>query len=201
MPTWELDADNRWTRFTEDNISAILSFIRMGNFPTTAAAAVGISAGTFKKWRDKGREEYEAGEPTDYAFFYAQLLIAESDCERRFVSPVLEAAESGDAKIAMAFLERRFPSRWGPKARQESEVESRTSNRVKIEATYTRDEMSQVLSALANAGKLLITTEAPLPEDMDELPEGGAGEYSEPLSGTEDDEYDYRDDREETYFR
>jgi hypothetical protein len=161
LPAWEQDERTRyWTRFTEDTRFIILAAVRQGNFPSTAASIAGINEATFKKWRDHGRTDYENDEETDYAQFYVDLLVAEGQLEQRFVSPVTEAAEK-DSKVAMNFLERRFPARWGPRARVAFDAESVAGNRVTIQAAYTTEEMSVILSALANAGKLELGIEEP----------------------------------------
>ena len=92
----------------------IVSGIRNGNFIEPACRAAGVSPTTYYRWRQQGEAE-EAG---PFREFLEAVREAEAAAELRAVA-VLQAAMVDDWRAATAYLERRYPQRWGRRATAE----------------------------------------------------------------------------------
>lgn len=116
--------------------AAIVDAIRDGSYVETAAEAGGISKATFYHWMERGEAD-EAGEFSD--FFYAVRAAsaqAEIDAVRQ-----LRAAAERSWQAAVAFLERRFPERWGRSERTDVEEIQPRIQVVWDYAAMTTDEL------------------------------------------------------------
>ena len=98
----------------------IIDLVRAGNFPDTAAAAVGIERTTVWKWMKEGaalRRLVEndgyipRGHEIDLVSFSNEIERASAESEARDVMLIGKAAEK-DWKAAAHRLERRHRSRW-----------------------------------------------------------------------------------------
>ena len=93
---------------TPARASDILAGIREGLFPAVAAQRAGISRDTLRRWRARGEREQRGS----YHDFVVALGRAEAEVEATVLRQVMQSAQSGDARIALAYLERRFQDRW-----------------------------------------------------------------------------------------
>jgi hypothetical protein len=87
----------------------ILEAIRAGCYAEQAAEAAGVSKSSLYAWKARGERESRGV----YHDFAVELRKAEAEAELSAVRIVRSAIENeADPKIALAFLERRFPKRW-----------------------------------------------------------------------------------------
>lgn len=96
-------------KLTPDLHARIVSYVRAGNFRSTAAAAAGISPVTLRDWLRRGAR----GEQP-FQQFREDVDQAEAQAEARDAALISKAAEH-DWKAAAWRLERRAHRRWGRK--------------------------------------------------------------------------------------
>lgn len=101
-PDAEPDKGGRPTKRTPETEEIILSGIRTGLHPVTAAKIAGISRATFDRWRK------------DEPGFEQAIEAAEAAFERQNLGYVTKWGSRSWKASAWA-LERRFPDRWGAK--------------------------------------------------------------------------------------
>ena len=92
--------------------------LQAGLYPAQAARDCGLHEDTVKAWRKQGREDREANPEaqTPYTIFLDVEERAVLDCEYIQINNIMAAA-SKDGRLALEFLARRFPDRWGRKDR------------------------------------------------------------------------------------
>jgi len=100
----------RKTKLTPEVQEKLLNVIRMGNYYEAACAYVGIDFSTFYRWMEKGKKS-KSGK---FCNFCKAIKKAEGDAEARIVAQWISKAPE-DWRAAQAFLERRYPERWGKK--------------------------------------------------------------------------------------
>jgi len=100
-------------KLTPDLHTRIVSYVRAGNFRSTAAAAAGISPVTLRDWLRRGAR----GEQP-FKQFREDVDQAEAQAEARDAALISKAAEH-DWKAAAWRLERRAHRRWGRKEKVE----------------------------------------------------------------------------------
>ena len=98
----------------------IVAAIRAGNYPKTAADYAGITERTFYRWLQRGQDE-DSG---IYHEFAQAVQRAESEAEVCAVA-ILQRHMADNWRAAVTFLERKFPERWGRRARIEVEIDPR----------------------------------------------------------------------------
>lgn len=98
-------------KLTDDVIEKLCIAIKMGNYLDTACAYAGIAKSTFEKWMKLGEEGRGK-----YAELYERVLEAEREAEWRIVEMWAKHL-ANDWRACRAFLERRFPERWGDRQR------------------------------------------------------------------------------------
>lgn len=90
----------------------IVLAISGGAYNAVAARAVGISETTFYRWMEQGELDAELEEETEFRELWEQVKKAEAEAEVYAVAKVIEAAQGGDWRAAMTYLERKYPKRW-----------------------------------------------------------------------------------------
>lgn len=98
----------RTTKLTPEVIDAVCLHILDGNYKEVAAPAAGLSVWTFRKWLTLGRKFPDG--------IYGQLVQAVQDAEAQAEitqAKRLYAAAVSEWQAAVAWLERKFPKRWG----------------------------------------------------------------------------------------
>lgn len=98
----------RPTELTPERHEQIIEAIRNGAYLESAARAAGVSPSTVYLWLERG---HRGEEP--YSEFLEAYLIADAEAENAVVAVITTKALEGDARAAVAFLERRHRSRWG----------------------------------------------------------------------------------------
>jgi hypothetical protein len=123
-----------------DSKELILEAIRAGCYAEQAAEAAGVSKSSFYAWQARGERESEG----IYHDFVVELRKAEAEAELSAVRIVRSAIEDElNPRIALAFLERRFPKRW--RRHQTSELVGRDGGPIQTEQSPPLD-----LSRLSN---------------------------------------------------
>ena len=89
---------------------ALVRAIQAGNYATVAVSYAGISRATFYRWMQQG----QADETGPFREFYNAIRQAETQAEVRAVA-ILQGHMQDSWQAVVAFLERRFPDRWGRK--------------------------------------------------------------------------------------
>lgn len=100
----------RPSKLTEEVKNRLLDALRMGNYYEAACAYAGVSYSTLRGWIVKG-EKAKSGK---YLKFLEAVRQAEAEAEARIVLQWQKAMPE-DWRAAQAFLERRYPERWGKK--------------------------------------------------------------------------------------
>ena len=110
----------RPTKLTPEVQDRIVSAIRAGNYSRVAAEYAGISERTFYGWLRRGQQ----AKTGVYRDFWCAVQRAEREAEVRAVAMIQKSMDS-NWRAALAFLERKYPSRWGRKDRLSVEIEPR----------------------------------------------------------------------------
>jgi len=97
----------RPSKLTAETAERIVQAVRAGNYAEAAVRAAGIAPSTFYRWLDRGAAE----EDGPHREFHDAVRRAEAEAEVHAVA-VVRRAMSEDWRAAMAYLERRYPSRW-----------------------------------------------------------------------------------------
>ena len=100
----------RPSKLTPEIEKKILDAIRIGNYYEAACAYAGINIRTFYRWMENG-EKAKSGK---YCQFCHAVKQAEGDAEARIVAQWTSKTPE-DWRAAQAFLEHRYPERWGKK--------------------------------------------------------------------------------------
>jgi len=105
----------------------IVQYILLGSYVETAATASGISKETFYEWLRRGAKAKRMKEIPEnemqYVRFSDAVDHAVGQSEQRDLYRIEKAAETGDWRAAAWKLERRAPTRWGPKAAMKLETD------------------------------------------------------------------------------
>ncbi|MEM1182106.1 MAG: hypothetical protein AAGM22_27405 [Acidobacteriota bacterium] len=110
----------RPSKLTPEVQDRIITAIRAGNYSRVAAEYAGISERTFYGWLRRGKKAKSGL----YREFWCAVQRAEREAEVRAVA-MIQKSMDGNWRAALAFLERKYPSRWGRKDRLSIEVEPR----------------------------------------------------------------------------
>ena len=94
----------RPTKLTPAVQDRIIAAIRAGHFRESAARLAGISPATLYRWLSAETEPYQA--------FQEAVVTAEAELEETVLEVVTDRIPD-DARLALAFLAKRFPARWG----------------------------------------------------------------------------------------
>lgn len=106
-------------QLTPSRVKKICELVAKGVPQQAAAGSVGIPRRTFQIWLAAGREE---GSVEPYTSLAEKL---ERALDEYHMSRAIEVSESGDARVALQVLERRFPNEWGQVQRSEVTVTAR----------------------------------------------------------------------------
>lgn len=100
----------RKSKLTPELQKKLINAIKQGNYYEAACAYVGIDRSTFFLWMKKG-EQAKSGK---YFELFNAVKQAEAEAEARIVAN-WQSKVPEDWRAAQAFLEKRFPDRWGKK--------------------------------------------------------------------------------------
>jgi len=104
------DKQESGNKITEERIENIVKAVKLGNYLQIAARYSGITAGTLDRWLDLGRSRKRG----PYRALYLKVRAAEAFAEVRALELISHGMIS-DPKIALEYLARRYPERWGKK--------------------------------------------------------------------------------------
>ncbi|MGI6625531.1 MAG: hypothetical protein ACOX57_08950 [Limnochordia bacterium] len=102
----------RPSKFTPKTRKKLLDAIRMGNYREPSCSYAGISVSTFYAWLDKGKRQKKG----QFVEFLEAVAQAEAEAEVRMIAQ-WQAHIPRDWRAARDFLARRYPERWGLRAR------------------------------------------------------------------------------------
>lgn len=143
----------RPTKLTPQLQRRIVELIRAGNYASVAAAASGIAERTYYDWLARGSREHHS----IYAEFLQTIKEASARAEVEAVSGVRTADRGWQAH--MTWLERRYPSRWGRRARLDDPPSS--GERVaRPDLRKLSDEELEQLEALLAKAEPAVATES-----------------------------------------
>lgn len=130
----------RPTKLDPERQERIVDAIRAGSYAEPACRAAGIAESTFYRWLQRG----EAEDRGIYADFVQAVRCAEAEAEVHAIE-LVRAQMPEDWRAAIAFLERRFPSRWRRQTSAEisgpggGPIETRTKSTVDLSALTDED--------------------------------------------------------------
>lgn len=101
------------TALTPDVHARIVAFVRAGSYDYIAAAAAGVSKGTFSKWLKRGAEQIRLNRRGIYRSLLEDIEKAAAEAEIRDIARIDKAAAAGIWQAAAWRLERKHPDRWG----------------------------------------------------------------------------------------
>lgn len=113
-------AGGRPTKLSATLVEVLCESLAAGHFIETACGHAGITRVTFYDWLRKGRAKNPAPEFVEFA---EAIEDAQAQGEYAFATVMVQAAMGGDVSSAKWMLERRWPHRYGPKARLRDELE------------------------------------------------------------------------------
>jgi hypothetical protein len=90
----------RRSKLTPGLEAALLAVIRMGGTNIAAIKHVRVDERQFYRWIERN------------ARFRQSVHLPEAEAELRYTRPITEAANSGDWRASLAWLERRRPQEW-----------------------------------------------------------------------------------------
>lgn len=107
----------RHTKLTPERQEAILDGIRAGLTIDRACQRAGISHATYYNWKTKGLTQSSG----IYVDFVDVLTRAEIEVEQRMLTQI-QLQSAHDWRAAVAFLEKRFPERYGKQIQQQVQL-------------------------------------------------------------------------------
>ena len=119
----------RPTKLTKDRADRYIATLMIGGTHKSAASAAGVDEATTQRWRNEN------------AGFAARVDDAIPARERAWCQTIHAAIRKGDARMALAMLERTNPNDYGRRTRIEGPVELGGS--VKLELGKHMDEMTR----------------------------------------------------------
>ena len=132
----------RQTILTPAIQDAMVNAIAAGSYAYVAADFVGISRSTHYAWLERG----ELGE-APFSEYLDAIRKAEAASEVRNVAIIQKAADEGDWRASITYLERKFPDRWGK--RERNSIELTGANGAPIELTIS-DPKAVLLAMLGH---------------------------------------------------
>jgi transposase len=80
-----------------------------------AARYAGIGRSTLYRWLERGEADSDGGIESEHGVLWARVVRAEAVAEVEAVAVLHRAMDEdgGNWRAAVAFLSRRYPSRWG----------------------------------------------------------------------------------------
>ncbi len=148
----------RPSKLTKETAERILSFVRLGSYVETAAAAAGISKQTFYDWlkqaaalRARIERAKANGEPAQELTAHERRLMAFPDAVEKAAAEgelgdiaTIKQASSNNWQAAAWRLERKSPDRWGRRDTVRQEVSGPGGDPVKAEVVTIPGGMERV---------------------------------------------------------
>jgi transposase len=139
--------DGRPTKYNDEVVSKILSFVRAGNYIETAAVAAGISKETLYEWLRRGAKKEQPFKNFSDA---CERAMAEADMID--LSDISKAARAGSWQAAAWRLERRNPKQIGRTTEEtERTVKVTVSDNDGKKTTFTMSDIYHGMKKAADA--------------------------------------------------
>lgn len=123
----------------------ILSVVRGGVPPLTAALACGVSRTTWYRWQQEARQGSKK-----FRDFWDDFEGARAEGHAILVGRIQQAA-ARDWRAALAILERTDPENWSPTVKVEQKVQEELDGALdKVKAVLSDEDFQRVLAALAH---------------------------------------------------
>lgn len=169
----------RPTALTDETSKRIMEYTLAGVHIEVACQAVGIAPSTWYLWKAKGKRDLDARNEGDfpkidashthefpkatdgtcwcghtrYSEFVTSLLVAEAKAEAR-ISAKVQGAFDQDPRLALYFMERRWPKRWARRDRLAISQDEAPEDTEPVEEKPLPDRLSETLAILGRAGRL-----------------------------------------------
>jgi hypothetical protein len=108
----------RRLKLTPELIEQAAKLIAGGNYASTVFQMLGVGESTWYRWLEKGRDSKGR---SIYREFWEAIQKAEAAAEARAVSGIMASGRRNWTAYAW-YLERKFPDRWGHKAKIQQEI-------------------------------------------------------------------------------
>lgn len=105
----------RHIKLTGELIKKMGKYTEIGIYISTICRCFGIGRTTYYRWIKRGRRDEEMERDSLFLEFWNTIKRAEAKAELDILATVMAEAYRGNWKVAMWFLERRFPERWARK--------------------------------------------------------------------------------------
>ncbi|HSE45076.1 MAG TPA: hypothetical protein VLA89_07075 [Gemmatimonadales bacterium] len=169
----------RPTALTEELSKKITDYTLAGVHVEVACQAVGIAPSTWYLWKSKGKRDLDrrdegdypkidashthefpkaTDEPcwcghTRYSEFVTSLLVAEAKAEAR-ISAKVQGAFDQDPRLALYFMERRWPKRWARRDRLAISADEEATEAAPTVEVPLDERLAKTLAILGKAGRL-----------------------------------------------
>jgi hypothetical protein len=172
----------RPSALTDEKARKIVEASAKGVHIEIAAAAAGVHQSTYSLWKAKGKRDLAARDEredlpeidhanhvhefanandgecwcghTRYSAFVERLLQAEAEAERSIVLKIRGAVDK-DPKVALYFMERRWPSRWARRDRLSVSTEpDHDTTTTQVEPEPLQARLAKTMAILGRAGRL-----------------------------------------------
>jgi len=137
----------RRLKLTPELIEQAAKLIAGGNYASTVFQMLGVGESTWYRWLEKGRDSKGR---SIYREFWESIQKAEAAAEARAVSGVMAAGRRNWTAYAW-YLERKFPDRWGHKAKIQQEISGPGGQPVSVavDLSVLTDEELRTLEPIA----------------------------------------------------
>lgn len=140
------------TKLTFDFMESFVSLIARGATVVAACNMCQITYQTYWNYMRRGAEDEKNDADTMYREFYNRVKMAEGACELYAIEK-WRAGFERDPKLAMQFLERRFPDRWSQRKYLNMEVDRELTKMLnELEKRLLPDTFNEVVNALREIG-------------------------------------------------
>lgn len=138
-------------KLTADVQKRIVDAVKAGNYVTVAARYAGISTTTFYRWCRRGGEARSGR----YYEFLKAVRQAETYAEIRAVA-IIQKEMQDNWRAAVAYLERKFPERWGPEKKRHLLPSGQPrKERKNVGPEYDTSQLAEIARLLEEVGGLV----------------------------------------------
>jgi transposase len=149
----------RRSRLTPTVRNPIVRTLASGCYRQTAAEVAGVGKSTLYRWLEQGEHDFEDGRTTPYRELWEATKKAEADAEVEAIELIREAA-TRSWQAAAWLLERKYPDRWGRRARLDHRHDAQPRREV-VEIPNDEERLREVASILRETGALPRLDESP----------------------------------------
>jgi transposase len=114
----------RPSKLTPDIAKRIGDGVSLGLTYSLAAESAGVTYQTFNQWMQRGRNSTYG----EYFQFFKYITKCNADAAKALLERLNEVAHSGNCRVCMWILERRFPEEFGRRVYRKTNVVSENRN-------------------------------------------------------------------------